>query len=59
MISEATKAILAGTVKEWNKYKTEQIKLSLVANDIAAITSKVILEQLQFLNAIVWIRWAF
>jgi len=38
-------------VKEWNKYKTEQIKLSLVANDIAAITSKVILEQLQFLKA--------
>jgi hypothetical protein len=51
MISETTKAILAGTVKEWNKYKTEQIKLSLVANDIAAITSKVILEQLQFLKA--------
>jgi hypothetical protein len=51
MISEPTKAILAATVKEWNKFKTEQIKLSLVANDIAAITSKVILEQLQFLRA--------
>jgi len=51
MISETTKAILAGTVKEWNKFKTEQIKLSLVANDIAAITSRVILEQLQFLKA--------
>ena len=51
MISETTKAILAGTVKEWNKYKTEQIKLSLVANDIAAITSRVILEQLKFLKA--------
>ncbi len=51
MISESTKAILAGTVKEWNKYKTEQIKLSLVANDIAAITSRVILEQLQYLKA--------
>ena len=50
MISESTKAILAGTVKEWNKFKTEQIKLSLVANDIAAIASKVILEQLQFLK---------
>lgn len=51
MISESTKTILAGTVKEWNKFKTEQIKLSLVANDIAAIASKVILEQLQFLKA--------
>ena len=51
MISESTKTILAGTVKEWNKYKTEQIKLSLVANDIAAITSRIILEQLQFLKA--------
>ncbi|MGA7160878.1 MAG: hypothetical protein WBZ48_07740 [Bacteroidota bacterium] len=51
MISEATKSILAGTVREWNKFKTEQIKLSLVANDIAAITSRVILEQLQFLKA--------
>ena len=51
MISEATKAILAGTVKEWNKFKTEQIKLSLVANDIAAIASRIILEQLQFLKA--------
>ncbi|HTY12530.1 MAG TPA: hypothetical protein VMF88_15815 [Bacteroidota bacterium] len=51
MISDSTKAILAGTVKEWNKFKTEQIKLSLVANDIAAITSRIILEQLQFLKA--------
>ena len=51
MISDSTKAILAGTVKEWNKFKTEQIKLSLVANDIAAIASKVILEQLQFLKS--------
>ncbi|HTR81315.1 MAG TPA: hypothetical protein VMM58_06750 [Bacteroidota bacterium] len=51
MISESTKAILAGTVKEWNKFKTEQIKLSLVANDIASIASRVILEQLQFLKA--------
>ncbi len=51
MISESTKTILAGTVKEWNKYKTEQIKLSLVANDIAAITSRIILEQLQYLKA--------
>ncbi len=50
MISESTKTILAGTVKEWNKYKTEQIKLSLVANDIAAITSRIILEQLQYLK---------
>jgi hypothetical protein len=51
MISEPTKAILAGTVREWNKFKTEQIKLSLIANGIASIASKVILEQLQFLKA--------
>jgi len=51
MITESTKAILAGTVKEWNKFKTEQIKLSLVANDIAAIAARIILEQLQFLKA--------
>ncbi len=51
MISESSKTILSGTVKEWNKFKTEQIKLSLVANDIASIASKLILEQLQFLKA--------
>ena len=50
MISEATKTILASTVKEWNKFKTEQIKLSLVRNEGAAIAGKVILEQLQFLK---------
>jgi hypothetical protein len=50
MISEATKTILVNTVKEWNKFTAEQAKLSQVANDIAVITRKVILEQLQFLK---------
>lgn len=50
MISEATKTILINTVKEWNKFTAEQHKLTQVANDIAVITQKVILEQLQFLK---------
>jgi hypothetical protein len=51
MISEATKTILVNTVKEWNKFTAEQNKLTQVANEIAVITRKVILEQLQFLKA--------
>jgi hypothetical protein len=37
-------------VKEWNKFTAEQNKLTQVANEIAVITRKVILEQLQFLK---------
>lgn len=51
MISEATKAILANTVKEWNKFTTEQNKFTTVAAEVASITKKVILEQLQFLKS--------
>jgi len=61
-----TKTILAGTVKNGTNTRPNRSKLVSVANDIAAITSKVILEQLQFSRrkisssyAIVWIRWAF
>lgn len=50
MISDATKVILVNTVKEWNKFTAEQAKLTQVATEIAAITKKVILEQLQFLK---------
>lgn len=50
MISDATKALLVNTVKEWNKFTAEQTKFTQVANDIAVITRKVILEQLQFLK---------
>jgi hypothetical protein len=50
MISDATKTILVNTVKEWNKFTAEQAKLTQVANEIAAIARKVILEQLQFLK---------
>jgi hypothetical protein len=51
MISDATKALLVNTVKEWNKFTAEQAKFTQVANDIAVITRKVILEQLQFLKS--------
>jgi hypothetical protein len=51
MISDATKALLINTVKEWNKFTAEQAKFTQVANDIAVITRKVILEQLQFLKS--------
>ncbi len=50
MISDATKALLVNTVKEWNKFTAEQAKFTQVANEIAVITRKVILEQLQFLK---------
>jgi hypothetical protein len=51
MISDATKALLINTVKEWNKFTAEQAKFTQVANEISVITRKVILEQLQFLKA--------
>lgn len=51
MISEATKAILVNTVKEWSKFTAEQNKLTQVANEVAAIARKAILEQLQFMKA--------
>ena len=50
MISDATKALLVTTVKEWNKFTAEQAKFTQVANEIAVITRKIILEQLQFLK---------
>ena len=51
MISDSTKTILVNTVKEWNKFSTELNKYTQVANEIATIARKVILEQLQFLKA--------
>ena len=50
MISEATKALLVNTAKEWNKFTAEQDKLTQVAISLAMITRKVIQEQLQFLK---------
>ena len=51
MISDATRTLLVNTVKEWNKFTAEQAKFTQMANEIAVITRKVILEQLQFLKA--------
>ena len=50
MISDASKTLLLNTVKEWNKYTAELNKFTQVANEVAVIARKVIMEQIQFMK---------
>ena len=50
MISENSKNMLMGTVKEWNKFVADKSKLDAVVNEVAFYTKIVIAEQLQFLK---------
>ena len=50
MISENSKNMLMGTVKEWNKFLADKSKLEAVVSEVAFYTKIVIAEQLQFLK---------
>lgn len=51
MLTEASKAILINTLKEWSKFVTERERLTLVANEVALATKMVIQECLVFLKS--------
>ena len=50
-LTEATKQILTSTIKEWSKFAVERERYTLVANELAVITRKVVQECLAFLKA--------
>lgn len=49
-ISEASKAVLLTTVKEWAKFTADRERLTSVANELVVITRKLIQEDLAFLK---------
>jgi hypothetical protein len=49
-ISEASKAVLLTTVKEWGKFAVERERITLVVNDLVTLTRKLIQEDLAFLK---------
>lgn len=49
-MTEAVKAILMGTVKEWAKFAAEKEKMTAVAHDVSTLTRKIIQESLAFLK---------
>jgi hypothetical protein len=50
-LTEASKAILTNTLKEWMKFAVERERLTLAANELAMITRKVVQECLAFMKA--------
>ena len=50
-MNEATKTILMNTVKEWAKFAADRDKLTVVAEEIAAITRKCVQDSLAFLKS--------
>ncbi len=50
-MNEASKTLLGTTVKEWAKFVAEVDKLKGVANEVAALAQKSIMEQLVFLKS--------
>ncbi len=49
-MNDAARTILTNLVNDWNKYAAEVNKVTLVANEVAMITRKVIQEQLAHLK---------
>ncbi len=49
-MNEASKILLMNTLREWNKFTAEREKMTMVANEVAAITRKVVQECLALLN---------
>lgn len=49
-LTESTKNILNSTIKEWAKFAVERERFTLVANELAVITRKVIQECLAYLK---------
>jgi hypothetical protein len=50
-LTDASKTILMNTLKEWSKFLTERERLTLMANEIAVITRKIVQECLVFLKS--------
>jgi hypothetical protein len=50
-MNEAAKNLLLATIREWTKYTTERDKFTALANELAAVTRKVVQEALAMLKA--------
>ncbi len=50
-MTEASKAILVNTIKEWGKFTGERDKFSSVAHDIADLARKSVFESVVFLKS--------
>jgi hypothetical protein len=50
-LTDSTKSILTNTIKEWTRFSVERERLTLVANEVAVITRKVVQECIAFLKA--------
>jgi hypothetical protein len=50
-MNDASKNLLLATVKEWAKFTAERDKFTAIANDLAALTRKVVQESLAILKA--------
>jgi hypothetical protein len=50
-MTEASKAILLNTLKEWTKFTGERDKFTTVAHDVAEIAKRCVFESLTFLKA--------
>ncbi len=49
-ISEACKAVLLTTIKEWGKFAVERERITLVVNELVTLTRKLIQEDLAYLK---------
>jgi hypothetical protein len=49
-LTEASKAILSQTLKEWSKFVIERERLSMAANELVQITRRLVQECLAFLK---------
>jgi hypothetical protein len=49
-ISEASKAVLLTTIKEWGKFAVERERITLVVNELVTLTRKLIQEDLAYLK---------
>jgi len=50
-LSEKSKVILTNTLKEWMKFAVERERMTLAANELVALTRKVVQECLVFMKA--------
>jgi hypothetical protein len=50
-LTEASKAILTNTLKDWMKFAVERERLTIAANELTGVTRKVVQECLSFLKA--------
>jgi hypothetical protein len=50
-LTEASKAILTNTLKDWTKFAVERERLTFAATELAVLTRKIVQELLAFLKA--------